>query len=265
MTLKGDDNYLYTVDMRPAQYWDISSWSEQSAKTRDRLPSYCRNWSVMGRLRERHRLNDDATSLHGPRWETIVALAFITQPADALELLEHNGEVLNLRSGSRWDLFFPGYFQTSLTNESIFLPGCMPVGHGFLSNWYFNAKDFDRMCKQVETMSQGRFIYDGRPTIMVVRATYDDSGEPSIDWNSIAFGPLSDRWHGVKTLSLNEVVYRISIDLERGSEDPNWGIAELLDYDRHSNLPVRSAATDTAIAVAGGTLATWLGRMLGMN
>lgn len=72
MTLKGDDSYLYTVDMRPAQYWDISSWSEQSVKTRDRLPSYCRNWSVMGRLRERYRLNDDATSLRGPRWETIV-------------------------------------------------------------------------------------------------------------------------------------------------------------------------------------------------
>ena len=90
----------------------------------------------------------------------------LLRPADALELLEHNGEVLNLRSGSRWDLFFPGYFQTSRTNESIFLPGCMPVGRGFLSNWYFNAKDFDRMCKQVETMSQGQFIYDGRPTIM---------------------------------------------------------------------------------------------------
>mgnify|MGYP001641912264 FL=1 len=121
------------------------------------------------------------------------------------------------------------------------------------------------MRRRVEKMSRGRFVYDGRPTIMVVRATYDDYGEPSIDWSSVAFGPLSDRRHGVETLSLNEVVYRISVDLERGNEDPNWGISELLDYNRRVNLPARSAATDTVIAVAGGTLATWLGRMLGMN
>ena len=248
--------------MRPAQYWDISSWNEQNKKTIDRLPSYCRNWSVMGRLRERYRLNGDATSQREPKWETIVALAFITQPADALELLAHNGAVLNLRSGRRWDLFFPGYFQITTTDEKSFLPGSAAVGDGFLSNWYFNARDFDSMRKHVETMSQGRFIYDGRPTIMVVRSTYDESGEPSIDWNSVAFGPLSDRWHGVKTLSLNEVVHRISIDLEHGSEDPDWGIAELLTYNECQHQTSRSAATDTAIAVAGGTLATWLGRML---
>lgn len=256
---------LYTNGMRPAQYWDISSWDEPSKNTLDRLPDYCHSWSVMGRLRERYRINDASTSQSGPKWETIVVLAFITQPADALELLAGNGVVLNLRSGNRWDVFFPGYFRTVSSDDKVFLPGSTSVGDGFLSNWYFNAKDFDTMRRRVEKMSRGRFVYDGRPTIMVVRAIYDDYGEPSIDWSSVATGPLSDRRHGVETLSLNEVVHRISIDLERGNENPNWGISELLDYNRRVNLPVRSAAADTAIAVAGGTLATWLGRMLGMK
>ena len=207
-------------------------------------------------------------------------MAFAPPPADALDLLDAGGGVLDVRSGDRWDLFFPGYFKSSSDNERTLsepvfptrMSGHMPrldlrprrpSGQDFLGDWYFNPDSFDAMRYELEHRSRGRFVYDGRPTLVVVQATYDEGGEPEVDWPSLAMGPLSDRRHGVRSLSLSEVVHRISTDLEQGSEDPNWGVGAVLS-PQGSKRPRRTAAAEIGIAATGGTLAFWLNRMLGL-
>lgn len=244
------------------------------------MPSGRQAWSVMDRLRQRRDQHKSPTSSTGADWETIVAMAFVAPPADALDLLDAGGGVLDVRSGDRWDLFFPGYFRSSWGGDhnvsELVLPSGMsrhfgrrsatharPAGDDFLGDWYFNDYDFDVLRSEVEHLSDRRFVYDGRPTLVVVRAIYDGGGEPSVDWPSLATGPLSDRRHGVRTLTLSEVVHRISTDLEQGNEDPNWGVGAVLSPSvaGHSR---RTAAADLGITAAGGTLAAWLGHMLGL-
>jgi len=257
-----------------------SSWDGLGPDAHLYMPSGRHAWSVMERLRQRHRHGAGATSTGGAEWETIVALAFVAPPADTLDLLDAGGGVLDLRSGDRWDLFFPGYFRSSWSGESgdsrLVLPGELgrhakrqnhvstrPAGLGFLGDWYFNAYDFDRLRRDVEYKSGDRFIYDGRPTLVVVRAVFDSAGEPYVDWASLASGPLSDRRHGVRTLSLTEVVHRISTDLERGREDPNWGVGRVTSRE-NGEPPRRTAATDIGVATAGGALSVWLSHILGL-
>lgn len=256
----------------------VTSWDQLGRGGRDYMLDGRQAWSVMDRLRYRGSQRRP-TSSGGPEWQTIVAMAFAPPPADAVDLLDAGGGVLDVRSGDRWDLFFPGYFKSSWHNERKFsklvLPTGMgghmprsdirrrrPAGQDFLDNWYFNPDSFDAMRREVEDQSRGRFVYRGRPTLVVVQAIYDAGGEPEVDWPSLAAGPLSDGRHRVRSLSLSEVVHRISTDLEQGDEDPNWGVGAVLS-PQGSERSRRSAAADIGIAAAGGTLATWLKLMLG--
>lgn len=256
-----------------------TSWDELGRNWREYMPDGRQAWSVMDRLRYRGSQRRP-TSSGGAEWETIVAMAFVPPPADALDLLDAGGGVLDVRSGDRWDLFFPGYFKSSWDREHsvsrLVLPARMsrhapppdtarrrPAGQDFLGDWYFNHDSFDVMRYEVESQSQRRFVYDGRPTLVVVRATYDADGEPEVDWPSLASGPLSDRLHGVRSLSLAEVVHRISTDLEQGGEDPQWGVGGVLSREGFERSQ-RTAAAEIGIAAAGGTLAVWLNHMLGL-
>jgi len=257
-----------------------TSWDALGRNWREYMPNGRQAWSVMDRLRHRGSQRRGPTSSGGAAWETIVAVAFVPPPADALDLLDAGGGVLDVRSGDRWDLFFPGYFKSSWDRERsvsrLVLPARMdrhalppgtaprrPAGQDFLGDWYFNHDSFDVMRYEVESQSQRRFVYDGRPTLVVVRAVYDADGEPNVDWPSLASGPLSDRRHGVRSLSLTEVVHRISTDLEQGSEDPNWGVGAVLSPDGLGRSE-RTAAAEIGIAAAGGTLAVWLTHILGL-
>ena len=94
-------------------------------------------------------------------------MAFVAPPADALDLLDAGGGVLDVRSGDRWDLFFPGYFRSSWGGDhnvsELVLPSGMsrhfgrrsatharPAGDDFLGDWYFNDYDFDVLRSEVE-------------------------------------------------------------------------------------------------------------------
>ena len=265
--------------------WPASSWDSLDEQARTHMPHGREAWSVMDRLRQRYPSSRRLIPTDGATWESIVALAFVAPPADALDLLDAGGGVLDVRSGERWDLFFPGYFRSSWSgdrdwsesvlrgegngylpqeNADVERPGrARPVGQDFLGDWYFNSNDFNFIRSEVERLSREEITYDGRPTLMVVRAVYGEAGEPRIDWESTASGPLSDQHHGVHTLSLSEVVHRISTDLERQTEDPDWGVSRVLSADARSKPSQRAAAVDLAIGVVGGTLAAWLSRMFG--
>lgn len=257
-----------------------TSWDELGSNWREYMPNGRQAWSVMDRLRRRGRQRRKPTSSGGAEWETIVAMAFVPPPADTLDLLDAGGGVLDVRSGDRWDLFFPGHFKSSWeqersvsrlvlpaeTNRRALSPGTArrrPAGQDFLRDWYFDHNSFDVMRSEVETQSQRRFVYDGRPTLVVVRAVYDEGSEPVVDWASLASGPLSDRRHGTNTMTLAEVVHRISTDLEQGSADSHWGVGAVLSQDVQGQSQ-RTAAADIGIAAVGGTLAVWLSRMLGL-
>jgi hypothetical protein len=44
---------------------------------------------------------------------TVLAFLFARPESDVIRSLEHSGDYFDIRTGSTWDLFFPGYFRSA--------------------------------------------------------------------------------------------------------------------------------------------------------
>lgn len=231
--------------MRLAPSWD----------NRDASDHTDHGWTVMGRLRERQdalraealaarrrvaerrRLLQMMTAASGAayyedtiraRWRggpTVLAFLFAQPDADAIRALDANGEYFDCRSGDTWDLFFPGYHRAASGEQRA---GDKPVGSGFTSDWFFDADDFNQLRRHVQERSEERWRYSGLTDLVLVCGWLAEAGEPTIDWASTISGSVSDS-RGTQTLTLNEVIERISDDLESGTEDDRFGVSEVTD------------------------------------
>ena len=243
--------------MWAATAWDDSNWGGVRA----------RGWTVMGRLRDRtEALTQEAkvaqrreaerassttmemlsvASMHR-RWQdqlkakwsggpSVVALLFAPPDTAAMDQLDARGEIFDLRTGTNWDLFFPGYYNSPESQYFEHQAGARSVGHGYAQDWFFSARDFDMLRREVEEKSEGRWSYSGTTDLVLINVWLAKNAPPTIDWASTLSGSITDPATGVRTLTLAEIIERISRDIERGLEDPAYGVAKVTTPAEHQD------------------------------
>jgi hypothetical protein len=248
--------------MWAATAWDDSDWDGVCA----------RGWTVMGRLRHRQESAREAleaaradydpnlmrAASTGEAWRAsmrpsvetvwmggpfVVALLFAHPDSDAIRTLDARGEYFDCRTGETWDLFFPGYHEAS-DPEMERRVGGRPVGRDFAATWFFNARDFDWFRREVEGFAEGRWRYSGGTDLVVVTGDMPGEGEITFDWNSTVTGSLTEA-DGTRTLTVAQVIERLSANLESEADDPAQGLEAVVT--RELAKAERKAARDIVV------------------
>lgn len=255
--------------MWAATAWDDSDWGEYAR---------ARGWTVMGRLRERQealhnhaiqarrRMAERATRRDLPQaalagaerdriraeWHgspIVIAFLFAHPDSSAMRMLDARGEYFDCRTGDTWDLFFPGYYRSSEEPGFEVRVGARAVGHDYAGNWFFHPRNFEMFCSEVEHMSGRRWGFSGGSDLVVVNGWLAEAGEPIVDWESTMSGQLTDIANGSRTLTIAEVIERITRDLRTGNEDSAYGVGEVTG----GPPPARSTmARDIMVNALGG-------------
>lgn len=235
--------------MWAATAWDDDDWDGVHA----------RGWTVMGRLREQQRTlataaarvrrehaeeartlstrlmtasdsQESAQREMRARWKGgahVVAMLFAPPDTPAIRSLDARRDSFDARTGNAWDLFFPGYHHAS---DDYFesQAGSRRVGHDLVRDWYFNAGDFEIFRREIERAASGRWRYSGGADLVVAMGYMPDRGPIVMDWESTLSGSLTNP-DGSQSFALSNVIERLSQDLESGTEDPHFGLAEVFD------------------------------------
>jgi hypothetical protein len=235
--------------MYPATAWDDSDWDGIQA----------RGWTVMRRLRERERprrieienadrriaarerahpdprpdlierQREDSIIASWSGCPTVLAFLFTFPDSDAMAMLDVRGEYFDLRTGDTWDLFFPGYYRSTKGRSSESSAGAHPIGRDFGGDWYFSARDFNELRRHIENSSEHRWEYSGGVDLVLINAWLEPRGDPTIDWASTISGQVSDRAAGIQTLTLGNVIERITGDLKNDTEDSSYNMRKVTD------------------------------------
>jgi hypothetical protein len=140
-------------------------------------------------------------------------------------------------------LFFPGYYKAA-DPEWEWGVGGRPVGRDFAASWFFHPRDFDLFRRDVEHFCGGRWRYSGGTDLVVASGHVPAEGDITIDWNSTVSGPLTEA-DGRPTLTLAQVIERLSTDLESGGGDPAHGLEAVVE--RELAKAERKAARDIVV------------------
>ena len=160
---------------------------------------------------------------------TLLAFLFAPPDSDAIAQLDARGKYFHVRTGDTWDLFFPGYYRSRRDVGFESQKGAHPIGSSYASKWYFSAKDFDGLRGHIEDSSERRWEYSGEVDLVLINAWLTNHDEPTIDWASTISGQISDRMAGVQTLTLGNVIEKITRDLETAAEDKFYGVGQVTD------------------------------------
>jgi len=185
------------------------------------------------------------------RWRggpTVLALLFAQPGSEPIRALDAAGAYFDCRSGDTWDLFFPGYYRADDPDHEEGL-GAKRVGSDFAGDWFFSPVDFNYMREQVQSSSGERWKYSGLADLVLVCCWVPSDGEPTIDWASTISGTIAEG-PGGRTLTIHEVIERISDDLESGKEDANFGVRRLTAPD-DPQVPDRMARDVVVGALSG--------------
>jgi hypothetical protein len=154
---------------------------------------------------------------------------FALPDSDAIAMLDERGAYFDIRTGDTWDLFFPGYYRSTKQPGLESATGALPISRRFGGDWYFSARDFNSLRKYIEDSSGHRWEYSGGIDLVLISVWLESRGDPTIDWVSTISGQISDRAAGIQTLTLGNVVERITRDLETAAEDSSYGVSEVTD------------------------------------
>lgn len=181
-----------------------------------------------------------------------------------MRMLDARGDYFDQRSGYTWDLFFPGYYKSTKDPHFERQTGARRLrGIDYTADWYFNAREFDTMRRHVEKSSEQRWKYSGSADLVLVNGYSPERGEPTIDWASTVSGQVSDQAAGIWSLTLGNVIERITIDLESGTEDPAYGVGAVTD-DTPPEPAVGNLTRDIMVNALGGIAAALGARFLGV-
>ena len=187
------------------------------------------------------------------RWRggpTVLAFLFAQPGSEAIHALDAAGAYFDCRSGDTWDLFFPGYYRADDPDFEERL-GAKRVGSDFAGNWFFSPPDFNHMREHVQSSSGDQWKYSGLADLVLVCGWLPSEGEATIDWASTISGTIGEG--PGRALTIQEVIERISDDLESGEEDPNFGV-EPLTAPPDPRLPDR-VARDVVVGALSGIAA----------
>jgi hypothetical protein len=184
---------------------------------------------------------------------SVLAFLFAHPDSPAIIKLDQRGEYFNCRTGSTWDLFFPGYYASGKHGLESQI-GAKPVGQNFAFSWYFNPQEFDAMRQYIEQMSEGKWRYSGGTDLVLIDVWISDTGDPTVYWESTVGGELSNVEEGLQTLGLPAVVERITRDFDDQAESTTYGVAEVVTPS--SSPPVRpSMAQNVMTGALSGIIA----------
>ena len=136
-----------------------------------------------------------------------------------------------------------------------------PIGHRYGGDWYFSAPEFDELREHVEQSSEGLWEYSGGADLVLVSGWLAAGDEPVVDWASTISGQLTDQSAGTRSLTLANVIEKISRDLATGTEDASYGVSEVTDG---SPAPGSHIARDFLINTLAGIAAALGARALGV-
>lgn len=156
------------------------------------------------------RQREDSIIASWPGCPTVLAFLFALPDADAMSMLDARGEYFDIRTGDTWDLFFPGYYRSTKGPYFESQAHARPVGHDYTSAWYFHAWDFDELRKHIEDSSEHRWEYSGGTDLVLINAWLLPRDDPVVDWASTISGQISDQPAGIQTLTLGNVIERIT-------------------------------------------------------
>jgi hypothetical protein len=166
------------------------------------------------------------------RWHgcpIVFAFLFAHPDSDTMQMVDVRGDYFDQRIGDTWDLIFPGYYKSDKGREFEQRTGARPVGTSYTSNWYFSPTQFNKLREHVERSSERRWEYSGGADLVLVNGWLPEHGEPTIDWASTISGQVTDQQAGIRTLTLANIIERITRDLENAIEDASYGIGEVTD------------------------------------
>ncbi len=173
---------------------------------------------------------------------------------EAIRSLDRRGEYFDRRSGDVWDLFFPGYHHGDEREREA---DGRPAGRQHLRDWHFHPRDFDLFRREVEGFAEGRWEYSGGTDLVLVSGWMPVVGRPTVDWSTTMSGSLTDSATGNVTLSLPEVLERVTRDLERATDSADLGVAPVVapTEDQADRQPMNAVARDIVTNALGGVLA----------
>lgn len=201
------------------QQWHL----QERAQARRREARRGREMSLMTAVQQDAVWRDEMLARWRGGW-SVLAFLFAQPDSAAIRELDARGEYFNVRTGDKWDLFFPGYYVSAGANQQY---GAKPVGRDFANNWYFEPMGFNIMRSQIEGFAGSRWNYSGGTDLVVTQAWIPERGEPVVDWECTKVGspdPVEQR-DGV---SLSAAIERLSRDIENDSQDAHFGIAQLI-------------------------------------
>jgi hypothetical protein len=211
-------------------------------------------------LIERQREDSIKASWQG--CPTVLAFLFTPPDSDAIAMLDARGEYFDIRTADTWDLFFPGYYRSTESRGFEFQTGARPIGHRYGGDWYFSARDFDALRSEIENSSEHRWEYSGGVDLVLINAWLEPRADPTIDWASTICGQISDRATGIQTLTLGNVIERITRDLETATEDGSYGVGEVTD---EQPPPAGHTGRDFMIQALSGIAAALGAKALGKH
>lgn len=249
-------------------------------------------WSVMGRLRARQwvaannaararervahrpaRVVEMLTATSQPRnypefaqaaWKgewLVIALLFAHPDSEAVRQWSARADYFDLRTGSTWDLFVPGYYRlTGYSATRVAVDGHRVSGQG-PDSLYFSPRGFDDLRRHVQEQTGNRWQYSGEADLVLLSAWLPESGDPTVDWQSVLAGQISDSPSGQRTLTLAQVIERISVDLEQVHESESFGVPEVVRASLQPGQSVTREILVQAIANVGAALGL---RVLGL-
>ena len=154
------------------------------------------------------------------------------------------------RSGEDWDVFFPGYFAYGSMDD----PGEIRLREP----WGFSPIAFNSFRRDLERRTQYAWRFSGESELVVMNAILMPH-IATVDFESVASGPLTDHELATTTRTLAQAIERLGQQFEDGSEDADYGLDEVLNYGtpQRSNAAgqfVRDVATATAASIVQQTL-----------
>ena len=191
----------------------------------------------------------------------VLGMLFAHPDSGAIRQLCERGSYFDLRTKATWDLYFPGY----INSTEVALPtDARRVCSNEDSPWYFSPTYFETYRSDLEKGSEGRWRYSGETDLVIVLADLPKQGDVTFEWESLQFSQLTDPNIGFTSSTLSQSLERIMANLEaiRQGPDIEW---EGAHNSRRSDLRDVDARQLTKTVIDNiGTVVTVLSILLSL-